>query len=77
MKPRSCVFGFADVVGGHVAPPACRLAQPPFAVAVHVLELQYPQPLVGRDAQFIGTAGVEGVESVEKLQTNEQKPCHR
>lgn len=66
-KTRSCVLGFADVVGRHVASATFRLPQPPLAVAVHVLELQNPQPLVGCDAQFIGAAGVEGVEGVVNL----------
>lgn len=64
----SCVLGLADVVGRHVAPAAFCLAQPPLAVAVHVLELQDPQLLVGGDAQLVGTAGVEGVESVVNLE---------
>lgn len=63
----SCVLGLADVVGRHVAPAALCLAQPPLAVAVHVLELQDPQLLVGGDAQLVGTAGVEGVKGVVNL----------
>lgn len=66
--PSSCVLGLADVVGRHVAPAAFRLAQPPLAVAVHVVELQDPQLLVGGDAQLVGTAGVEGVEGVVNLE---------
>lgn len=68
----SCVLGLADVVGGHVALAASGLAQPPLAVAVLVLELQDAQPLVGRDAQLVGTAGVEGVQGVVDLRANGQ-----
>lgn len=77
-KTRSCVLGFADVVGGHVASAAFCLPQPPLAVAVHVLELQNPQPLVGCDAQFVGAAGAEGVEGVVNLGGGKKanKPRH-
>ena len=69
----SCVLGLADVVGGHVAALALRLAQPPLAVAVHVLELQDAHALVGRDAELVGAARAEGVEGVVDLHERERE----
>lgn len=64
----SCVLRFTDVAGRHVSPPApVCLPQPPLAVAVQVLELEDPQPLVGGDAHLVGTTSLERVQGIINL----------
>lgn len=64
----SGVLRLANIVGGDVASPAPRLTEPPLAVAVHVLELQDADTLIGRDAQLVSTAGSEWVDGIVNLE---------
>lgn len=69
----SCVFWFADVVGRHVALMAVCLTEPPVTVPIHVFKFQYPQPLISRDGQLVGTTSFEGVEGIVNLNGEELK----
>lgn len=52
---------------------AVCLPEPPVTVPVHVLKFQYPQPLVSRDAQLVGTTSFKGVESIVNLNGDKTK----
>jgi len=72
----SSVFRLADVVGWYVTAATAHLPQPPFAVAVHVLELQDADALVGRDGQLVGAARAEGIEGVVDLEERTHAHTH-